>query len=345
MNLVDLIKNLLSGELLEKLSALIGEGEDKTKAAADAAIPAILAGLSGLASSPGGAEKVVNTLRSPEVGSLDSVTDSLTRGDTGALVEKGMGWLSSLLGGGGLLGLLGALAKATGLDEGAIKKLLGALLPLVMGAISGQLKGKGLPIDISSLGKLFSEQQSNITNALPSGLSLASIPGAEAAKSAGDQIYKLVLPVLGVAAAALLAINFFKQQGQQEVKDPANDSPAKVVSSDDPAAKLPSAASPEAMAVTKSLGLLTETLGGIKDVPTAEAAAPKLAEIGTHLDTVKEAVAKLTGTSKEAVTAAIKAGLEKIQELAAKALAIPGVGEKLKPTVDAILAKLNDLTV
>lgn len=346
MNLVDLIKNLLSGELLAKLSSLIGESEEKTKAAASAAIPALLAGLSGAASSPGGTEKVVNALRSPEVGSLDNVTDAITGGDTGALVEKGLGWLSSLLGGGGLIGLITALMKATGLGEGALKKLLGAALPLVLGAITSQLKGKGLPLDASSLSNLFSEQKANITHALPPGLSLASIPGAaavkDAAQSSGDTLYKMILPVLGVAAAALLAISFFNSN---RAKEEGNNNPPK----SDPVVKSVDAEATEATAIgtsfNESVQFLTKTLGEVKDAATAEAAAPEIAKTGLQLDEIKGKLSKLAaGAGKDALVSTIKVAADKLKELADKVLAIPGVGEKLKPTVEIILDKLKALT-
>ena len=62
MNIVDVIKSQLSGEVLAKLSSLVGENEDKTKAAVGAAVPGLLSVLSSLATS-GGADTLINALK------------------------------------------------------------------------------------------------------------------------------------------------------------------------------------------------------------------------------------------------------------------------------------------
>ena len=43
MNIVDLIKSQLSGDVLGKLSSLVGESEDKTRTAVNGAVPSLLA--------------------------------------------------------------------------------------------------------------------------------------------------------------------------------------------------------------------------------------------------------------------------------------------------------------
>src|SRR5208337_1174494 len=63
MNIVDVIKSQLSGEVIAKLSSLVGESEDKTKAAVvGAAVPGLLSVLASLATS-GGADKLINALK------------------------------------------------------------------------------------------------------------------------------------------------------------------------------------------------------------------------------------------------------------------------------------------
>ncbi|HMO36929.1 MAG TPA: DUF937 domain-containing protein [Gemmatales bacterium] len=53
MNIVDVIKNSLSNEVLGQLGSLVGASPEQTKTAAGAAVPAILAGLKNTASTKG----------------------------------------------------------------------------------------------------------------------------------------------------------------------------------------------------------------------------------------------------------------------------------------------------
>lgn len=63
MSIVDLIKNQLSGEVLDKLSAAIGESPEKTRAASNAAVPSILSMLTNSALSGKGLEGLLSALR------------------------------------------------------------------------------------------------------------------------------------------------------------------------------------------------------------------------------------------------------------------------------------------
>src|SRR5262245_38825531 len=98
MNLVKVILDLLfSGDVLGKLSSLLGTDEDSTKTAASAAVPALLSGLAGMAASDEGARKLSSTLNGLDLGKLGNLTKMLG-GDTGALTQKGSALLSSLFG-------------------------------------------------------------------------------------------------------------------------------------------------------------------------------------------------------------------------------------------------------
>jgi hypothetical protein len=88
---------------------------------------------------------------------------------------------------------------------------------------------------------------------------------------------------------------------------------------------------------------LTETLTGVKDVASAEAALPKLQDLSTKLDVAKATMDKLTDAGKATISTLVKSTQGKLKGLADEALAIPGVGEKLRAIVDSILAKLGRL--
>ncbi len=96
MNIVDVIKSQLGGEVLAKLSSLVGESEDKIKAAVGAAVPGLLSVLASLATS-GGADKVINALKQVDTGSGGGLGDVLS-GQAGQVAEKGGSLLNILLG-------------------------------------------------------------------------------------------------------------------------------------------------------------------------------------------------------------------------------------------------------
>src|SRR5208283_1217287 len=95
MNIVDVIKSQLSGEVIAKLSSLVGESEDKTKAAVvGAAVPGLLSVLASLATS-GGADKLINALKQVDTGTGGGFGDVLS-GQAGQVAEKGGSLLNIL---------------------------------------------------------------------------------------------------------------------------------------------------------------------------------------------------------------------------------------------------------
>jgi hypothetical protein len=164
--------------MLGKLGGLIGEGPDKTRTAASAAIPAILAGLSGVASKPDGAQRLDATLR--DINASDEGHEAaIAAGGSHAagLAERGIEMLRSLMGEGMMSSILSALGKFGGLGLGPAKSLLGAIAPMVLGMLGRQKQAMGL--DAGGISKLLSDQRQNIAGALPSGLGqmLGNIPG------------------------------------------------------------------------------------------------------------------------------------------------------------------------
>ena len=167
MNIVEVIKSQLSGEVLAKLS-VIGESEDKTKTAVTAAVPGLLSVLAQLASNSSGADKVINALRQADTGASGGVGDILSGGHVPP-------WK-------GNLARQRCLARHHHHPEqvrrycpGPAKSLLSLLCALDLSAIAKQFAGKSLtPPALSSF---FAEQKGNISAALPPGLSLANIPG------------------------------------------------------------------------------------------------------------------------------------------------------------------------
>jgi len=88
---------------------------------------------------------------------------------------------------------------------------------------------------------------------------------------------------------------------------------------------------------------MTETLGGIKDAASAEAALPKLREINDKLGVSKQMMAGLSDSGKSTLNSLLQTALGKLKELADKVLAMAGAGDKVKPVLNSIMSKLTAL--
>jgi hypothetical protein len=79
-------------------------------------------------------------------------------------------------------------------------------------------------------------------------------------------------------------------------------------------------------------------------VASAEAAAPKLRELSTRLDTMRIAMNQLPADARVKLVALVKDLGAKLMPTIEAATAIPAVGDTLKPFVDDLRSKLNTLS-
>jgi hypothetical protein len=353
MNLVETIKHeVFSGGLVDQLGSLIGAGEGATKSAVGAAVPALLSALSRMASGSG-ADKLASALNRFDAGAVGDMAKH-----PAALMEQGSGLLGSLFNASTISAIVNVLSKFSNIAPGAVQKLLGFLMPLVMGAVMKGLGGKAP--SAQGLANLFAEQKANIADAMPAGLSLRDIPGLDTAKAAvqsagraaqdaGSSAMNWLLPLIGLVALGLLLWFMFGQK-------PAGPAPEKATTPEKPAAvERPEATNPappklevpDVGSLSKDLSgvlsSLTDTLGGIKDTASADAAMPKLKEISDKVDGASAAAAKLTDAGKSTIRSLVAPALDKLRELVKTVLAIPGVGDKIRPVVEAIMSRLTAL--
>jgi len=342
MNIVDLIKNNLSSDVLGQLGSLVGASPEQTKTAAGAAVPAILAGLGKSASSKDGADRLTEMLNKLDPNMVNNPGGMFGGADAGKLGEKGTGMLDSILGGGLLGNLGGLLSKFSGLGSGIIGKLLGLLAPLILSTITKSLGGAG-KVSSQGLTQFFTEQKQNIAGSLPGGLSLASIPGlgdmgASVQKAAdtvkqGASAMSWMLPVLLLALGGALWFYFRP--------DPNTNQPASTKVQDIIKKGIDVSLTDD---IKNFFGSATETFSGIKDAASAEAAKPKLTELESKVDALKKGYGLVPEAGKAAIKTLLGESITKLKDLVAKISALPGVGEKIKPLVDSLMAKLNGIT-
>jgi len=361
VNLVSLIMQFLTPDMIGRIASALGLDRTNTQTAIGAAIPGLLAGLSGVAAQPGGAQKLVDTVRQ-QTGALGSFANMIGASGQSSLIEKGSQILSSLLGSRDQTALAGAVSKYAGLGQNASGSLLGMLAPIVMGTIGQQQGTRSL--DAGGIASLLSSQKDNIAAALPAGFAnllggsglLDSLGGAartataaagqtarvttSAARAIGDTgqraaavslnwLYWLI-PLLAIAA---LLIYFFARPAEQVAQQGVTAVQGLTVGGLDVAKQ-----------VTDSVTSLRTTLGSITDAASARAALPKLQEVTTQIDKVDGLLGQLSPEQRKVLAGMVNPLMPSLNQLLDKVLAIPGVAELLRPTIDTLRAKLAVLT-
>ena len=116
-----------------------------------------------------------------------------------------------------------------------------------------------------------------------------------------------------------------------------------------PVAKEATAALPDATKLGSDLGSVftsaTQSLTGVKDAATAETALPKLKDLVTQLEGYKGLWDKLPDAGKATVARIVTDHIGPLKELVNKVLAIAGAGDKLKPILETLIAKLSEYKV
>lgn len=168
-NLVDLIKDQVGSAVMTQLGSALGGNSDVTEKAVGGAIPSILQGLMGSASTNNGAESLFKAVQDQDDGILSNLGDLIGGGADSPFASAGSGVLSSLLGGGALGNLASAVAGFSGLGKGSSNSLMGLLAPVIFSVIKRKVLGGGL--NAASLASMMMGQKDNIAAAMPAGLS------------------------------------------------------------------------------------------------------------------------------------------------------------------------------
>jgi len=355
INLVSLVTQFLTPEMIGRIASALGFDRTITQKAIIAAIPAILAAFSKVATQPSGAQRLADVAKQ-QSSALDSFANVLGKGGQSSFIDQGSQLLSSLLGGRDQNALAQAVGKFAGLGQDGAGSLLGMLAPVVMGTI-GQQRQEGRSLDASGITSLLASQKDNIAAALPAGFSnllsgtglldalggaarSATVAGNEAARAAGSTaravadsgqraagaaaarsrnwLYWLI-PI--VAIAALLAY-LFARPGEQSLLIGGLDIGKQV---------------------TDSVNSLRTTLNGVTDAASAQAALPKLREVTAQIDKVDGMIGQLSPEQRRLLAGLVNPVMPTLNQLFDKVLAIPGVSELLKPTIDALKVKLEAL--
>jgi hypothetical protein len=379
-NLVSVVMQFLTPDMIAKIASALGLDHSVAQKAIGGAVPALLAGLADVASTPNGARQLSSTLAQQQPGSLESLKSLIGGSGQNALAETGSSMLSGLFGGGALDTMAQSVGKFAGVDTGAGKSIIGMLGPVVFGALGQQQRSAGL--DASGLASLLGSQKDQIAAAIPSGLadqlSAAGLidraggglrSGAAAASAAGSRIAGASeRTVAGASQAAYAATRTASSQWPYwlaglivlgglvwyALERPGSETVAELPrqATTQPATGTVGMAPADltvggmnlANQVTSSVGALRSVLPSITDVASAQAALPKLREATAQLNDVSNLAAKLSPEGKSALAKLIAAATPAINQMCDKVLATPGVGDVAKPTIDELRGRLDTLS-
>jgi hypothetical protein len=376
MNIVDLVKDQLTSQVLGSLGSLAGTNEAQTKAASAAAVPALLGGLAKLAGNAQGAGQLASALGGLDLGMLGNLAGALGGSQASGLGSMGGSLLTSLLGGGNnLSSLVGTIASFAGMQPGIMKTLLTYLAPMVLGMVAKQFTGKP---DASSVSRLFSEQSNNIRGALPKGLSLGdfgSVSGRpnEPARHGGHSpepqsagLPGWLLPLLALGALGLGWYIWNQNKAANEVRPVAvaeteeQVGPVTVKETEIVATKGKEiidvvvdqiSIDPkflEAIRVGKNatdlFGGLTSVLKGVTNEETARLAVPELEKLAPMLTSLEEEAGRLPVEEKPAFTDFIGKNLGLLSKMIDTVMSLPGVKDLLGPVVGPMVETLTKMS-
>jgi Bacterial protein of unknown function (DUF937) len=363
MNLISLIMKFLTPDMIGRIASTLGLSRSDTTSVASTAVPALLAALTGVATQPGGAQKLADAAKR-EAGTLDKYASMLGAAGQTSAVDRGSQMLASLLGDREQTALATSIGKYAGLGTTQTSSLLSALAPLVMGTIAQQQGPNGLTG--GSITNLLTNQKDNIAAALPSGFvrSLGNMDllgnvgdtarrmataGGETTRAAAASVARAyddtrrsvpaapslnwlrwAIPALAVAA---LLVWFLARPTEQVVQQGVSTAQSLTVGGIDLGKQ-----------VTDGISSLRTTLTGITDPTSAQAALPRLREAAAQIDKVGGMVGQLSDVQRRALAGFASPTASTLNQLFDKVLAIPGVAEIIKPTIDTLRASLARLT-
>ena len=378
-NLVSVVMQFLTPDMIAKIASVLGLDRNVTQKAVAGAIPALLASLADVASTPNGARQLTNTL-TQQSSSLENLKNLVGGAGQNLLAETGSSMLSGLFGGGTLDAMAQTIGKFAGIGEGTSKSMLGMLGPVVLGALGQQQRSAGL--DAGGLASLLTSQKDQIAAAMPSGLadqlSAAGLidgatgslrSGAAAASAAGGRIAEASertayragqtasaatrstaasqWPYWLGAAVVVGGLAWFAlgRSGEDTVAQAPPPSMTRTTPGTVGLAPTDLTVGGMNLAnqINASVGSIRSVLPGITDAASAQAALPKIKEATAQLNEVSSRATQLSPEGKSTLVKLIVAATPTINQMCDKVLAMPGAGDIAKPAIDELRGKLDAL--
>jgi hypothetical protein len=353
-NLVSEIAKVLGPDVEARIASSLGLDKTVVQGAVEGGVPGLLAALISLVSKPQGATKLGQVVAQQEPGVLSSLASVIGGSGQQALIDTGASALTSLLGGNTMNALTNAVGSYAGIGGAGSKSLIGLLGPVVLGVLGQHQRTSGL--DTSGLARLLTSQKDNVLAAVPSGFSKylkdtgildgvtgsVTKPAYQTPPRSTPSIWPWLLGALAVIGLGAFAWHLMSGRHAEGPK-----SAVEAPSPGDMLDKLRGVkvGDVDIGALAKSaVDDLRSSLKGIKDEATAQAAVPELTKDGSQFDQLIGLLGQLSPETRKTLTDAFVAIKPRLDKLFDQALALPGVGPVITPTLDTIRSKLNTLT-
>lgn len=169
MNLMDMVKDQISGPLASSAAGFLGESEANVGSALGGIMPGLMGKIADMASDESGAQGILDMAKGVDSSMLDDIPGLMAKGPDAinGLMNSGGGMLTSLLGS-NQGGFISKIAGMSGLSSGSAGSLLKMAAPMLMGLIGKQAMSGGL--NASGLMNMLGGQKSLIQSLMPSGL-------------------------------------------------------------------------------------------------------------------------------------------------------------------------------
>ncbi len=364
MNIIQLIESQLDDRFTDAATRETGLDAEQTRTATRAAIPALLASLLSALSKPSGSKTLGSVLKDPNIlGSVSSMLGGSGSRSTGA---TGLGALTSLLGEGKLSSLVNAIGGYSGIGANQSRSLIGMLFPLVMGVLGREQRGTP---SADGIARLLKSQKHEIANAMPANVasSLRSTgilealedepaPGRAAGTASSTASPRYSTPtqrstnqkrswfwpaVAGLAALALVV------WGVTRLGDDEPD-PRTAADTADDTTNL--AAAPSTLTVggvdlreelTSVVDRATQSLRGVTDAESAQAALPTLSELNDDLDAMSPMVDRLPDPARNAFADFARSSYGQVGAEVDRIESIPSVPDNVKQIARELSGKLE----
>ncbi|MGN7784384.1 DUF937 domain-containing protein [Niabella sp. 22666] len=206
INIVDLVKNYVSPDLISRASTLLGESDSGISKALSGLIPSILGGVVAKGTqSEADAGQLLNAAKEANSsGLLGNLSSFFGNAD---LQAQGTSWFNKIFGGQSNT-IIDTISNFAGVKSSSSNSLISMVTPLIMGLLGKHATENNQ--DASSFSGFLNTQKSNILSALPSGLgSLASTLGLGSLGSTAREA------VENVEQASTATYNYAEQQAER----------------------------------------------------------------------------------------------------------------------------------
>lgn len=151
--LLDLLNSPMGKQLISGVAGQTGQAENKTADVLSMAMPLLMGAMKRNASTPQGAEGLLNALNNKHDGGiLDNLSGLFGGGVDQSVMDDGAGILGHVLGG-KQPQVQNALSQKSGIDAGTVGTILKVAAPLLMGMIGKQSQQQGVT-DSNGLGNM-----------------------------------------------------------------------------------------------------------------------------------------------------------------------------------------------